>query len=86
VSTRVATRADWTLNASTLTWVRPLQPLPSQTVLDLAHRPDLGGVPNEAGDAIRALWARVDSARLADLADRMRLKAALARARKWATD
>jgi len=57
-----------------------------QTLLDLAHRPDLGGVPGEARDAVRALWARADSARLADLAGQQRLKAALLRAGNWAAE
>jgi predicted transcriptional regulator of viral defense system len=38
-----------------------------QTVLDLAHRPDLGGVLEEAHAAARALVARAD----ADLIDRL---------------
>ncbi len=54
-----------------------------QTLLDLAHRPNLGGVPDEAQAAIRALSLRADPAVLAELAQAQRLRAALARARVW---
>lgn len=54
-----------------------------QTVLDLAHRPTLGGVPDEALAAVRALWVRADSSVLHELAGAQRLRAALARARAW---
>lgn len=53
-----------------------------QTLLDLAHRPDLGDVPVEAHAAIRALWPRTDSDRLTEIAGQQRLRSALARARK----
>ncbi|MGH3450713.1 MAG: type IV toxin-antitoxin system AbiEi family antitoxin, partial [Haloechinothrix sp.] len=53
-----------------------------QTLLDLAHRPDLGGVSAEAKAAIRALWLRADANRLTDIAGEQRLRSALVRARK----
>lgn len=52
-----------------------------QTLLDLAHRPDLGDVPAEARAAIRALWPRGDTDRLTEIAGRQRLRSALNRAR-----
>jgi len=55
-----------------------------QTVLDLAHRPDLGGVAQEARAAVRALLPRADPALLGDLAGRQRLRAARDRALDWA--
>ena len=54
-----------------------------QTLLDLAHRPDLGGVTNEAQDAVRALWPRADPELLEHIAGRRRLRSALRRARGW---
>lgn len=54
-----------------------------QTLLDLARRPDLGGVPDEAHAAVRALWPRADVATLEQLAGEQRLRAALRRARTW---
>jgi predicted transcriptional regulator of viral defense system len=54
-----------------------------QTVLDLAHRPDLGGLPHEVRPAIRALLPRCDGARLDELAGQQRRRAALRRARDW---
>jgi predicted transcriptional regulator of viral defense system len=56
-----------------------------QTLLDLAHRPDKWATPGEARDAVVALWARADPEQLETLADAQRLKAALHRARTWAT-
>ena len=53
-----------------------------QTLLDLAHRPALGGVPAEANAAIRALWPRVETGRLSEIAGQQRLRSALDRARK----
>ena len=41
---------------------------PEQTALDLAHRPDLGGAPDEAWDATLALVERSDPDLLAELA------------------
>ena len=55
-----------------------------QTLLDLAHRPDVGGVSNEAAEAVRALWTRADANRLTEIAGSQRMKAALVRARDWA--
>lgn len=55
-----------------------------QTLLDLAHRPDVGGVPAEAREAVRALWPRADLAILEQLAGDQRLRTALRRARTWA--
>jgi predicted transcriptional regulator of viral defense system len=54
-----------------------------QTLLDLAHRPDLGGVPDDAGIAVRALAARADLTTLERLAAEQRLRAALRRVREW---
>ncbi len=53
-----------------------------QTLLDLAHRPDLGGVPAEA--AVAALWPLADQALLDELAAGQRLRAAIDRAQVWA--
>lgn len=55
-----------------------------QTVLDLAHRPGLGGVPAEARAAVLALWLRCDPKRLGELAVGQRLGAALERVRQRA--
>jgi hypothetical protein len=55
-----------------------------QTLLDLAHRPNLGDVPAEAVAAIRALWPRADADRLTEIAHQQRLRSALVRARKLA--
>ena len=52
-----------------------------QTVLDLAHRPDLGHAPNEAHAAIAALLPRCDDRALERLAGEQRLRAALTRTR-----
>ena len=54
-----------------------------QTVLDLAHRPELGGLPDEAREAVRALLPRCDRARLDELAAGGRLRAAMGRALDW---
>jgi hypothetical protein len=56
---------------------------PEQTVLDLAHRPELGGVPAEAREAVRALLPRCDVRVLQDLAVRTRRGATLRRAVEW---
>ena len=55
-----------------------------QTVLDLTHRPGLGGGADEAREAVRALWPRAEPARLRMIAQGQRLRAALARAGDWA--
>lgn len=54
-----------------------------QTVLDLAHRPELGSVPAEARAAVRALLARTDHEVLDRLAAEQRLGAARDRAFGW---
>lgn len=56
-------------------WVTTVE----QTVLDLAARPDLGGLPAEAQTAVGALLARADRGRLADLAATQRRRATLER-------
>ena len=55
-----------------------------QTVLDLAHRPSLGGSPAEARQWVAALWPRTHPELLAELAGKQRLGAALERAHRWA--
>lgn len=57
-----------------------------QTLLDLAHRPHLGGVCTEANTAVQALWARVDTNLIAEIAVAQRLHSALSRARKAVGD
>ncbi|MEO8107304.1 MAG: type IV toxin-antitoxin system AbiEi family antitoxin [Actinomycetes bacterium] len=58
-----------------------------QTILDLAHRPGLGELEDEAWSAVRSLWPNADRELLAELAERQRLRAALDRAhRRLATD
>jgi predicted transcriptional regulator of viral defense system len=70
-----AERLDTDLGAALVTTVE-------QTLLDLAHRPHLGGVPVEASAAIRALWRRADPDHLTEIAGEQRLRSALLRARK----
>lgn len=53
-----------------------------QTILDLAHRPGLGGLERESWEAVRSLWPRADRGVLAELAERQRLRAALDRAQQ----
>jgi hypothetical protein len=55
-----------------------------QTVLDLAHRPEVGGLPAEARDAAVALLERCHPDVLAELAAGQRLEAARRRAMRWA--
>lgn len=55
-----------------------------QTVLDLAHRPNLGGVPTEARDAAVELLNRCDLDLMGELAAEQRLEAARRRALRWA--
>lgn len=55
-----------------------------QTVLDLTHRPTLGGIPKDARAAVTALWQRCSPKTLETLAREQRLRAALDRAREWA--
>ena len=54
-----------------------------QTVLDLARRPDLGGMPAESRAAVCALLARAAPDALERLAAEQRLRAALDRALSW---
>lgn len=56
-------------------WVTTVE----QTVLDLIARPELGGMPDEAAGAVRALLPRADQDLLGDLAIQQRRKGALAR-------
>lgn len=56
-------------------WVTTVE----QTVLDLAARPGLGGMPEEADAAIDALLPRADRAVLENLAGRQRRRATLDR-------
>jgi len=53
-----------------------------QTVLDLAHRPNLGHVADEARAAIAALLPRCNGQTLERLAGEQRLRAALTRVRR----
>ena len=57
---------------------------PEQTLLDLAHRPQLGDAPGEVPAAITMLYQRSDHERLKDLAADQRLTASLRRAESWA--
>ncbi|WP_460725835.1 hypothetical protein [Nocardia heshunensis] len=65
-------RHRWELGTGWITTVE-------QTILDLAARPDLGGLPDEAHGATHALLPRADHALLADLATKQRRKATLDR-------
>jgi predicted transcriptional regulator of viral defense system len=56
-------------------WVTTVE----QTVLDLAARPQLGGVPKEAQAAVTMLLQRADEALLAELATSQRRRATLRR-------
>jgi predicted transcriptional regulator of viral defense system len=56
-------------------WVTTVE----QTLLDLAARPDLGGMPDEAEAAVHALLPRADRAVLAELAGAQRRRATLDR-------
>lgn len=55
---------------------------PEQTLLDLAHRPDTGGLSDEVQAAMRALAPRCDFQTLAAVADGQRLGRTLARVRQ----
>lgn len=57
-----------------------------QTLLDLAHRPDIGGVEAEAWAAVTALWPRADPDVLEQIAGDQRLRAALKRAGQRVAD
>ncbi len=54
-----------------------------QTALDLARRPELGGVPDQAREAALSLWGRCDHNVVDALAVRQRLRAAARRLREW---
>ena len=54
-----------------------------QTVLDLAHRPGLGGVEDEARAAVSALLPRCDPGELIRLATATRRLASMRRAYEW---
>jgi hypothetical protein len=55
---------------------------PEQTVLDLAHLPNLGVMKDEATAAIRALLPRCDRALMAEIATAQRLRRAFDRVRR----
>jgi len=55
---------------------------PEQTVLDLAHLPDIGGLRDEALAAIRALLPRCDPEALAEIANTQRLGRAYGRVQR----
>jgi predicted transcriptional regulator of viral defense system len=57
---------------------------PEQTLLDLAHRPQLGDARGEVPAAITMLYQRSDHQRLQALAADQRLTASLRRAESWA--
>jgi predicted transcriptional regulator of viral defense system len=57
---------------------------PEQTVLDLAHRPQLGDAEDDVPAAVAALYRRSDKQRLEVLAADQRLTASLRRAESWA--
>lgn len=57
---------------------------PEQTVLDLAHRPELGDSASDVPTAVAALYARCDQPRLTTLATRQRRTASLRRTEQWA--
>lgn len=62
---------------------RVLVATPEQTVLDLAHRPTLGGSDSVARDAARALLPRCDPAELDRIAGEQRFGAARRRLDAW---
>lgn len=57
---------------------------PEQTILDLAHRPKLGGAQIEIPAAVAALYERSDRNRVESLATEQRRIASLRRAETWA--
>jgi predicted transcriptional regulator of viral defense system len=56
---------------------------PEQTILDLAHRSELGDSASDIPAAVAALYARCDQPRLEALAYRQRRLASLRRAQDW---
>jgi predicted transcriptional regulator of viral defense system len=75
-------RATETLDAERVS--TPLGPAlatsPEQTILDLAHRPQLGNAEAEISEAVAILYGRSDKQRLEAIARRQRLLAPLRRA------
>jgi AbiEi antitoxin C-terminal domain len=57
---------------------------PEQTILDLAHRPELGDAQIDVPTAVAALYERSDQGRLQTLATEQRRGASLKRAEAWA--
>jgi predicted transcriptional regulator of viral defense system len=57
---------------------------PEQTILDLAHRPQLGNAEIDIPDAVAALYNRSDQERMGTIAAQQRLIASLHRAESWA--
>jgi hypothetical protein len=57
---------------------------PEQTVLDLAHRPELGDAEVEVPSAVAVLYQRCDTQRLETIAAEQRRMASLRRAQRWA--
>ena len=56
---------------------------PEQTILDMAHRSDLGDSASDVPAAVAALYTRCDQPRLEALATRQRRLASLIRAEDW---
>jgi predicted transcriptional regulator of viral defense system len=56
---------------------------PEQTVLDLAHRPQLGNAEVDTPGAVAALYNRSDRERMRTIAAQQRLTASLHRADSW---
>lgn len=56
---------------------------PEQTILDLAHRPQLGDAEVDLRAAVAALYGRSDRERMATIAAEQRLTASLHRAESW---
>jgi predicted transcriptional regulator of viral defense system len=57
---------------------------PEQTILDLAHRPQLGNAEVDVPGAVVALYSRSDRERMGTIAAQQRLTASLHRAESWA--
>jgi predicted transcriptional regulator of viral defense system len=74
-----AERIDTPLGAALVT-------TPEQTILDLAHRAQLGDARDEVPAAITVLYQRSDHQRLKTLAANQRLTASLRRAESWAAE
>ncbi|MQY25722.1 type IV toxin-antitoxin system AbiEi family antitoxin domain-containing protein [Nocardia aurantia] len=78
---RFVTRDTDNLDAETISTElgSTLVTTPEQTVLDLAHRPDLGDSATDVPTAVRTLYRRCDPEQLDRLAHAQRLRAALDR-------